>query len=158
MSTNETGILISMKTIFLTLILIVSFTTFAAADPKNPQQISPKPNKRALLEKFDVNGDGKLSQEEREAAKSVIQQRRAAINSKYDKDGDGKLNAQEREAAREEIKALQREYPFLSKRSTQTRIIQRFDQDGDGQLNREERQAANTAWQNYRQNQGNPLR
>ncbi|MFM7546557.1 MAG: EF-hand domain-containing protein [Synechococcales cyanobacterium] len=50
------------------------------------------------------------------------------------------------------------EHPFLSKRSTQTRIIQRFDQDGDGQLNREERQAANTAWQNYRQNQGNPLR
>ncbi len=119
-----------MKTIFLTLILILSFTTFAAADPKNPQQTFPKPNKRALLEKFDVNGDGKLSQEEREAAKSAAQQTRAAIIAKYDKDGDGKLNAQEREAAKS------------AAQQTRAAIIAKYDKDGDGKLNAQEREAA----------------
>ena len=64
--------------------------------------------KEALLKKFDKDGDGKLSQEERAAAKEFKDKRRGEegrggklrgkILRRFDKDGDHKLNETEREA------------------------------------------------------------
>ena len=76
-----------------------------------------------MLEKFDTDGDGKLSQEERDAAKAAKKERRAAFIEKHDTNGDGELDKEEKAAAKEAI-------------------IANYDTDGDGKLSREERKAA----------------
>lgn len=53
--------------------------------------------KKAILEKFDKDGDGKLSKEEHQAAREA---RRKRMLEKFDKDGDGKLSEEERAAAK----------------------------------------------------------
>ena len=64
--------------------------------------------KEALLRKFDKDGDGKLSEQERAAAKEFKAKRRseegrggklrARILRRFDKDGDHKLSDAERES------------------------------------------------------------
>jgi len=72
-----------------------------------------------IIEKFDADKDGKLSKEEREAA-------RAAHEKEFDKDGDGKLNDEEKKAMRDD---------------REKKMIARFDKDGDGKLSDEEKKA-----------------
>ncbi|MEM9529497.1 MAG: hypothetical protein AAGA23_01125 [Pseudomonadota bacterium] len=68
-----------------------------------------------MLERFDTDGDGQLSESEREAAREAAREargqngrrggdfeaRRAEILGEFDTDGDGQLNETEREALRE---------------------------------------------------------
>ena len=65
-----------------------------------------------MTKKFDKDGDGKLNDEEREAARKEFGGRgrgpggaggREEFMKKFDKDGDGKLSDEEREAARKEF-------------------------------------------------------
>lgn len=77
------------------------------------------PVPKEILEKFDADKDGKLSKEEREAA-------RAAREKEFDKDGDGKLSDEEKKAMRED---------------REKKMIARFDKDGDGKLSDEEKKA-----------------
>jgi hypothetical protein len=81
-----------------------------------------------ILEQFDKDGDGKLSEEERKAAKAARGQMEGArmkeMLEKFDADKDGTLNEAEKEAMRAEMKK---------------RMIEKFDKDGDGELNEEER-------------------
>ena len=113
--------------------------TLAAQDP-NP--IGPKrPFVRGmifahLLHKADTDGDGRLSEAERAAAKAKFQENRKEFLAKHDKDGDGTLNDAERAAAKEQIKARLME------------AKDKFDTDGDGKLNEAERKAAREAFQN----------
>lgn len=51
--------------------------------------------RKAMLEKYDADKDGKLSKEEAEKART---ERQAEMLKKYDKDGDGKLSVEERRA------------------------------------------------------------
>ena len=73
-----------------------------------------------MLKKFDKDGDGKLSEEERSAARAEMQkrreadgqkgsrgERRAEMLKKFDKDGDGKLSEEERSAMRAAMKGQQ---------------------------------------------------
>jgi len=64
---------------------------------------NPEMHKK-LLEKFDKDGDGKLNEEERAAAKAAFQEKHPEAKEKFiahfDKDGDGKLNEEERAAAK----------------------------------------------------------
>lgn len=55
---------------------------------------------RSLLKKFDKDGDGELSREERKAIEQASLERKQAYIKKFDKDGDGKLSAAEEEAAK----------------------------------------------------------
>lgn len=81
-----------------------------------------------ILEKFDKDGDGKLNEEERKAARAARGEmdgaRKKEMLKKFDTDGDGKLSDEEKTAMREEMKK---------------KMLERFDKDGDGELNEEER-------------------
>ena len=51
------------------------------------------------MKKFDKDGDGKLSEDERAELRKAMDARRKEFMAKFDKDGDGKLNEEERKAA-----------------------------------------------------------
>jgi hypothetical protein len=89
-----------------------------------------------MLHKADTDGDGRLSGDERAAAKAKFQENRKEFVAKHDTDGDGELNETERAAAREQITARLKE------------AKDRFDTDGDGKLDETERKAAREAFQN----------
>jgi Ca2+-binding EF-hand superfamily protein len=96
---------------------VVGLASIAGAQDKPKREGRPVPPE--ILEKFDLDKDGKLSKEERDAA-------RAAREKEFDKDGDGKLNDEERKAMQED---------------NQKRFLKRFDKDGDGKLSDEEKAA-----------------
>jgi EF hand len=77
----------------------------------------------ARIAKLDRNGDGKLDDRERAAARAT---RRAQRIAKLDRDGDGKLDDRERAAAR-------------------AQRIAKHDRNGDGTLDDRERAAARDA-------------
>ncbi|MCH2062467.1 MAG: hypothetical protein MK194_01945 [Roseibacillus sp.] len=58
-----------------------------------------------ILEQFDLNEDGKIDEEERQAAREARRaaraERRAERIAEFDTDGDGELSDEEKEAARE---------------------------------------------------------
>ncbi|MFM7182006.1 MAG: hypothetical protein ACKO2G_11160 [Verrucomicrobiales bacterium] len=143
-----------MKTILLTTTAMLAFAITASANPEGPRPHRPGGPPKALLEKFDTDGDGKLSEQEREAAKAAMEEKRAAIIAKYDKDGDGKLNEEERKAAKEEWKELHGERPNPPGGPSRERILKRFDKDGDGKLNEQEREAAKAAMKEWHKKNG----
>ena len=104
-----------------------------------------------FTKKYDKDGNGELSDEERragfEAEREVrmkewkerdpegyarFEKQREDFTKKYDKDGDGKLSDDERRAGFEAMREEGRKkFEELSKK---------YDKDGDGELSREERQ------------------
>ena len=124
-----------MRKLLITLALLTGFALIAAEGEerqhKGPKHKGPKANKEEILKKFDKDGDGKLSEDERaavrEAMKAKMDAKKAEILAKFDKDGNGELSEDERAAAREAKKA---------------EILTKFDKDGDGKLNDAERAAA----------------
>lgn len=120
-----------MKTKLTSAIVALATCALATAEPpkgegkKRPE--GPRQVPKEILEKFDKDGDGKLSKEERQAA---MEARKAEMLKKYDKDGDGKLSKEEREAI-----AADRKAEFMKK----------YDTDGDGKLSDEEKAAARKA-------------
>lgn len=67
----------------------------------------PPEAQEKILQKFDKDGDGKLSKEER---KEMMDERKALLE-KFDADGDGKLNDEERAKLQEHLKALDAKDP-----------------------------------------------
>ena len=114
------------KTLLLTASLLVPMV-LQAAPPEDGKGKGPRGQRSVpaeVLEKFDTDGDGKLSKEERKAAHEA---RKAERIAKYDTDGDGELSDAEKQAARDARKA---------------EMLEKFDADGDGELSKEERKAA----------------
>lgn len=130
-----------------------------------------RPNLQQLLKEFDKDGDGKLSEQERAAAREFVQKRQAGnfgqrripeqVLKRFDKDGDGKLNEQEQAAARKAREEFMKRNGNASGRpNTQGRpdfkeILAKFDADGDGKLNDEEKAAAREAAAKMRRQRGN---
>ncbi len=99
-----------------------------------------------MFEQFDTNGDGKLTQDEINAA-------RTDMLAKHDADGDGKLSLAEFEAVWEEmtkqrmVRAFQRidadgdasitVEEFLKPYAN---IVERMDRNGDGEISKDDRQ------------------
>src|SRR5690242_740648 len=102
-----------------------------------------------LIKKFDKNGDGKLDDQEKEAAKKEFQGKRGAgspggrgdLLKKYDKNGDGKLDDDEKEAARKDMKGASRGKGTRGNLESNPKILKHFDKNGDGKLDDDERAA-----------------
>ncbi len=66
-------------------------------------------NRQAMMERFDTDGDGQISPEERDAARAAMRdgpgKNRQAILERFDTDGDGQLSPEERDAARATMQA-----------------------------------------------------
>lgn len=116
-----------------TLCLLLGTCLLAGAEgnpggPVRPDnRVHPKgPPPREILEKFDKDGDGKLSDEEKKAMHEAMEARRKEKFKEFDTDGDGKLSEEERAKMKEAHKA---------------EMLKKFDTDGDGELSEEERKA-----------------
>ncbi len=113
--------------------LIIPLAGFADADQEKPEgrrKGPPQegPRRDRIIEMFDADGDGKLSEEERATAKAAGEARRAEALKNYDKDGDGKLSKEERQVMIED-----------NREKRQAEILEKYDADGDGKLSEEER-------------------
>ena len=121
-----------MKTIEL-ITCGVFFATCTLVSAKEKPTRPPGPPREVpaeVLAKFDKDGDGKLSKEEREAMR---EERKAKMLEKFDADGDGKLSDAERETMREAMKAKREE------------LLKKYDANANGRLDPEEIKAARDA-------------
>jgi EF hand len=108
-----------------TLCILLSSCLIAGAEgkPDKPHHKGPPPE---ILKKFDKDGDGTLSQAEKDAMREAMKELHKDKFKEFDKDGDGKLSEEEREAMKEARKA---------------EWLKKYDTDGDGKLSEEERKA-----------------
>jgi len=92
-----------------------------------------------MMKELDTDGDGKLSEEEREAAKAAWTAKKEEWHKKtiekLDTDGDGDISEEECKAA---WAAKKQEWHKM--------MIEKLDADGDGEISEEERKAAREAW------------
>ena len=70
-----------------------------------PQAAKVKDMKAMFMKKFDKDGDGKISEEEKAAIKKEFEARKAMFMKKFDKDGDGKLDDKEKAAIKKAFMA-----------------------------------------------------
>ncbi len=133
-----------------------------------------RPSREQILEKYDTNKDGQLSESEREQIKADHQARgergrrgpggfdgerpsREDILAKFDKDGDGSLNKEERAAALDARGVHHGESGGRGpggERPNRKEMMKKFDVDGDGQLSEEERSAMREAFESRRGKRG----
>ncbi len=109
----------------------------------NPQQQPALPE--ALMKKYDKDGDGKLSPEERTAMREEMQkgakERRAELFKTMDKDGDGKVTLEEFLAAQPAAPMPPREGMPDRPKPPVNEQTKKFDKDGDGTFSDAERAA-----------------
>ena len=108
-------------------------TPGAGGMPAGVGRVRPGPqlDRQELIDKYDKDGDGQLSDEERQAAvKDFQEEQRREMLKKYDKDGDGELNAEESAAMRDDMR--QQAQPW--KQMTDRLAARLFDADEEDQL------------------------
>ncbi len=93
---------------------------------------------REFIREHDKDGDGRLNEEERTAAREAMRKRFVEEN---DTDGDGELSDAERDAARRKM----RERWEAERERRRQAFVEEHDKDGDGELSEEEREAARQA-------------
>jgi len=130
----------------LGMLTLLAGTSAGAEGGKARPGNGKRPHKGEMLKRFDKDGDGKLSEAERQAAREGLKQHkgefRDKLKAKFDKDGDGKLSEEEKMAAKEALKEHGGE--------RREKLLERFDKDGDGKLSDEEKAAAKKAMQHHR--------
>ncbi|MGA0409540.1 MAG: EF-hand domain-containing protein, partial [Limisphaerales bacterium] len=55
---------------------------------------------RAMLKRYDANGDGELDAQEREQFKKEVEAEKKVWLERYDLDGDGEISSEEKKAAK----------------------------------------------------------
>lgn len=116
--------LIKSKLAVLSVMLLGLSLSFSAFSEDDMDREAKRVEMRA---KFDVDGDGKLNDAERQAAREAHKQRKL---ERMDTNGDGEISDTEKAAAKEKHRE---------------KMVKRFDKDGDGKLNDSEREAAKAA-------------
>ncbi len=129
-------------------------------DKHGQERDGGRPSREEIRDRYDKDGDGKLSESELEQLKKDRDARqdksgerptREEIIERFDKDGDGELNEEERAAAR---KAMgQHKGGPDGERPSREEILEKFDTDGDGELSEEERKAMREAFEARRREQ-----
>ena len=90
-----------MKTkLLITMPLFLSATLFGASDQKSNNEKTNFPFRDLIIKKFDSDGDGKLSMDERSKMRKKMQGKKQEIMQKFDANGDGILNNEERTTIR----------------------------------------------------------
>jgi len=124
------------STNWITLAALLGTCSFAAAQDEKPAR-QQRELPEAIVKKYDKDGDGKLSDEERKGMRDEMQaerkKRQEEVLKKFDKDGDGTLNDEEKAAAAADAEAKRKEF------------LEKYDTDKDGKMSREEMQAARAA-------------
>jgi len=130
------------------LVFIIPGITYSSESTRPVDENGGRPTHQMLLEKYDADGDGTLSEQEKETLRKAMRAhkdldktlKRQARLQRFDTDGDGVLSDDEKGAARDAMKkhgAKRRQH-----------MLERFDTDGDGQLSENERKAARQARKN----------
>ncbi len=139
------------------LIITMSFALFGFAGLATAQEKGEKgcDHRAKMLEKFDTNKDGELSEEEKKAFREKMgkkgengkrkchegcEEMKKKLLEKYDADGDGKLSDEEKKTARaawdEKRKGMEEKMSKMRKD-----FIEKHDTDGDGELSDDEKAA-----------------
>ena len=156
-----------MKTSLLLAALLLSPVLTWAEDAPAPAPAPPAPDgasearprgaalRKQVLEKFDGDKDGKLSDAEREAARAAWKdtgsELHAKVLEKFDADENGKLSDPEREALKTAMKNRRNGRGDANKKregkagERHRKMLERFDEDKDGLLNESERAKAREA-------------
>jgi Ca2+-binding EF-hand superfamily protein len=164
-----------MKTTKYSLIVLLlagaTLSTYAQDETSAPSEADREARRAEMIAQFDTDGDGVLSQEERQAARTAQQadgeargprgkgrgemsaERKAEILAQFDADGDGVLSEAERATAREagqadgEARGPRGQGRGEMSAEKKAEILAKYDVDGDGVLSEEERAAAREARQ-----------
>ncbi|MEO1534994.1 MAG: hypothetical protein AAFS11_05480 [Planctomycetota bacterium] len=116
----------------------------------------PRLSKAAMLERFDTDGDGELSEAERAGAKETLkaerdakrEQMKARLLERFDDNGDGELDEAERAVLRETLGPRMKEQGKRGQKRHMHKIaLERFDANEDGQLDEAEKAAAKAHFQ-----------
>jgi Ca2+-binding EF-hand superfamily protein len=102
--------------------------------PGARQGRQPRLDRRAILERFDEDGDGQLDEQERRQARRAMQRRQAQRRP-----GQGQAPGARGQRGQ---------------RPTREELFRRFDTDGDGQLDEQERQRLRQEVQRHRARRG----
>ena len=145
MEKNMNSILWKKTGLLMALIVAAALSSTATPDGKgsgNKDARGERPSREEMRVRFDTDGDGQLSEEERAAMREARgdgrgeRPSREELLERFDADGDGELSEQERAALREEMG--RRRGPG-GERPSREELLEKYDTDGDGQLSEKER-------------------
>ena len=124
----------------LTSILLTTGTAFSKEESEDKHHHSKWRGK--LLKQYDMDGDGKLDDEERKAMKKAWAKKWKKgkeewnkVREKYDENGDGKLSDDERRALR---KAMAKKWGKHGKMNLGRHLIAYLDENKDGKISMDE--------------------
>jgi Ca2+-binding EF-hand superfamily protein len=132
---------------YRTLLLIFSssflLSPVMAEEGKGGAKSSVSKIKDALMKHLDKDGDGKISDKDKESLFNVFKK---DVLSKYDADKDGKLSPEEKMKAKEALEGLAKKGKGATGDKTEPNpLLKQFDKDGDGKLSETEQAQAQKA-------------
>jgi len=155
---RKTALWIGMAVVAFGLLAGQGHAEEGAGNKGRRKQGQHKHSREDALKRFDKDGDGKLSDEEKLAAREGFKEKHpqaaerfAEMKQRFDKNGDGKLSEEEREAAKAWMKEHHQERGG-AKGEMRGKVLERFDADGDGKLSDAEKAAAREAMKQHRGN------
>ena len=109
-----------MKTkLLITIPIILSATLSGTPNQKDNSKPPGFPIRDQIVKRFDIDGDGKLSRDERSVMRKKMQGRKEELMQKFDANGDGILSNEERTTIRK----------VFQKRKAEA--FESFDADGE---------------------------